>query len=78
MGGTMQRLVDHGHEVHVAYQTSGNIAVNDDDARRYAKFVKSFNDKFEVSTPESDSLYKEIVGFLDMKESGDIDTKSVR
>ncbi|WP_338239114.1 glucosamine-6-phosphate deaminase [Persicobacter diffluens] len=78
MGGTVQRLVDQGHEVHVAYQTSGNIAVMDDDARRYARFVKDFNDQFNISTKESDAAYKEIVGFLDMKETGDIDTPSVR
>src|SRR3954468_5190905 len=35
MGGTLIRLADHGHEVHVAYQTSGNIAVFDDDAIRF-------------------------------------------
>jgi glucosamine-6-phosphate deaminase len=29
MGGTFSRLVDQGHEVHVAYETSGNIAVLD-------------------------------------------------
>ncbi len=39
MGGTFIRLVDQGHEVHVAYQTSGNIAVFDDDAVRFADFV---------------------------------------
>ena len=38
MGGTLIRLVDQGHEVHVAYQTSGNIAVFDDDAMRFAEF----------------------------------------
>lgn len=30
MGGTFLRLVDQGHDVHVAYETSGNIAVHDD------------------------------------------------
>ena len=30
MGGTFLRMVDQGHDVHVAYETSGNIAVNDD------------------------------------------------
>lgn len=30
MGGTFIRLIDQGHDVHVAYQTSGNIAVLDD------------------------------------------------
>ena len=32
MGGTLDRLVSQGHEVHVAYQTSGSIAVSDEDA----------------------------------------------
>ena len=35
MGGTFDRLVSQGHEVHIAYQTSGNIAVSDHDALRY-------------------------------------------
>ena len=37
MGGTFARLIDQGHEVHVAYQTSGNIAVSDEDALRYVE-----------------------------------------
>ena len=49
MGGTLIRLVDQGHEVHVAYQTSGNIAVFDDDTIRYADFVAEFNRHFDVS-----------------------------
>lgn len=35
MGGTIHRLVEQGHEVHIAYQTSGNIAVCDEDVERY-------------------------------------------
>jgi glucosamine-6-phosphate deaminase len=42
-------LVDQGHEVHVAYQTSGNIAVFDDDAVRFADFVKDFNTLFGMN-----------------------------
>jgi glucosamine-6-phosphate deaminase len=42
MGGTFQRLVEQGHEVHVAYQTSGNIAVHDHDALRYLEFFEEF------------------------------------
>ena len=41
MGGTFQRLVDQGHDVHVAYQTSGNIAVGDDEALRYVATMKN-------------------------------------
>ena len=47
MGGTLIRLVDQGHEVHVAYQTSGNIAVFDDDAIRFMDFVSEFNRHFK-------------------------------
>ncbi|MDX2148211.1 MAG: glucosamine-6-phosphate deaminase [Planctomycetota bacterium] len=42
MGGTLIRLCDQGHDVHVAYQTSGNIAVWDDTAIRHADFVTEF------------------------------------
>lgn len=37
MGGTFDRLVEQGHEVHIAYQTSGNIAVSDEEALRYTE-----------------------------------------
>ena len=43
MGGTFDRLVEQGHEVHVAYQTSGNIAVSDYEALKYAEVVKDVN-----------------------------------
>ena len=40
MGGTFDRLVEQGHEVHVAYQTSGNIAVSDEEALKYAEVLR--------------------------------------
>jgi len=36
MAGTIERLVDQGHEVTVAYQTSGALRVSDAAARKYA------------------------------------------
>ena len=48
MGGTLLRLADQGHEVHVAYQTSGNIAVFDADALRFADFAADFNQLFGI------------------------------
>ena len=48
MGGTIIRLVDQGHTVHVAYMTSGNIAVFDHDARRFLDFVGRFGELFGV------------------------------
>ena len=49
MGGTLIRLADHGHEVHVAYQTSGNIAVFDDDAIRFSEFACDFDGLFGMN-----------------------------
>lgn len=46
MGGAIQRMVNHGHEVHVAYQTSGDIAVTDEEVMRYMHFMNAFNEVF--------------------------------
>ena len=40
MGGTLCRLVEHGHEVHVAYQVSGSNAVSDETLWRALVFVR--------------------------------------
>src|SRR5690606_11015206 len=48
MGGTLIRLAEQGHEVHVAYQVSGNIAVFDSDAIRFADFAAEFNRLFGI------------------------------
>jgi glucosamine-6-phosphate deaminase len=78
MGGTFQRLVDQGHEVHVAYQTSGNIAVADDEAVRFAEFVVDFNEKFEANNPKANRVYREAVKFLKNKKDSEIDNAEVR
>jgi glucosamine-6-phosphate deaminase len=41
MGGTLDRLVEHGHEVHIAYQTSGNLAVSNEEALKFVE-VRDF------------------------------------
>jgi glucosamine-6-phosphate deaminase len=78
MGGTFQRLHDQGHDVHVVYQTSGNIAVADDEALRFAEFVIDFNDKFESSNAKTNKIYKESVKFLKGKRDSEVDIESVR
>ncbi len=78
MGGTFQRLVDQGHEVHVAYQTSGNIAVADDEAFRFIEFVKDFNTEFGIKTPMADIIYGESENFLGEKKSGEKDSHSLQ
>lgn len=78
MGGTFQRLHDQGHEVHVAYQTSGNIAVADDEALRFAEFVVDFNDHFDAKNPKANRIYKEASKFLQNKKDSEIDIEEVR
>ena len=78
MGGTFQRLHDQGHDVHVVYQTSGNIAVADDEALRFAEFVIDFNEKFESSNAKANKIYKESVKFLKGKRDSEVDIASVR
>ncbi|MEO7988867.1 MAG: glucosamine-6-phosphate deaminase [Chryseolinea sp.] len=77
MGGTFIRLVDQGHEVHVAYQTSGNIAVFDDDAIRFADFVRDFNVQFGLSKSDGEKFYKKVVQSLKKKGPGQIDSPEV-
>ena len=47
MGGTLQRLINQQHDVHVAYMTSGNIAVSDEEMYRFLHFIAGFNKRFE-------------------------------
>jgi glucosamine-6-phosphate deaminase len=78
MGGTLIRLVDQGHEVHVAYQTSGNIAVFDDDAIRYADFAAEFNNHFDVSPERTAQLEAHVEEFLRNKKPGQVDSPEVQ
>jgi glucosamine-6-phosphate deaminase len=78
MGGTLIRLVDQGHEVHVAYQTSGNIAVFDDEAIRFTQFVLDFNRDFGLKDEKIETLYSQMNDFLNHKKPGDIDSEQVQ
>lgn len=78
MGGTFQRLVNQGHEVHVAYQTSGNIAVGDEEVIRYISVLNSMRKKFN---PENRGLlekYESIRHYLlHEKSKDDVDTPDI-
>ena len=79
MGGTIQRLVSQGHDLHVAYQTSGNIAVGDEEVTRFMHFVNGFNLLFMDSKDEViKKMYQDIKAFLATKKEGDMDTQAVR
>ncbi len=71
MGGTFDRLVTQGHEVHVAYQTSGNLAVSDEDALKYIEVI---SDLKENNKNGFNQLKKEISN----KNSTSIDSKQLR
>jgi len=77
MGGTLIRLVEQGHDVHVAYMTSGNIAVFDHDALRFADFVTEFNRLFEVDPPKTEAVWNRVRDFLKTKPRGQPDTEDV-
>ena len=78
MGGTLIRLVEQQHEVHIAYQTSGNIAVFDDDAIRFAEFVAEFNRAFGVDPQRTTELEAHIEEFLKNKTAGQVDSPEVQ
>nr|WP_315251136.1 glucosamine-6-phosphate deaminase [uncultured Flavobacterium sp.] len=78
MGGTFKRLHEQGHEVHIGYQTSGNIAVADDEALRFANFVCDYNDKFGIANIEADTIYNKSLEFLNNKKNSEIDIPEVR
>ncbi len=78
MGGTLRRLVQQGHDVHVAYETSGNIAVGDEEVVRFMHFINGFNQLFENSEDKVIcDKYAEIKKFFSTKKEGDMDTRDI-
>lgn len=69
MGGTFDRLVEQGHEVHIAYQTSGNIAVSDMDARKYAEIAMHINPSEKA---------QKIIDSISQKNESKVDSPEVR
>jgi glucosamine-6-phosphate deaminase len=78
MGGTLLHLTQSGHDVHVAYMTSGNIAVFDHDVDRYLDFVLRFLRAFEIPDKRVTELSRRVRAFLSQKRPGDVDSAEVR
>jgi glucosamine-6-phosphate deaminase len=78
MGGTFIRLVDQKHDVHVAYQTSGNTAVWDDDALRFVEFSIDFSEKMGMGQESMHTLYQNMRTFMDQKRPNQIDTPEIQ
>lgn len=78
MGGTFIRLVDQHHDVHVAYQTSGNTAVWDDDALRFVEFGIDFAEKMGYPQEALQTKYEQMRAFMAEKKPNQIDTKEIQ
>ena len=78
MGGTMARMVEQGHQVHVAYMVSGYLAVFDYDVERHADFVRAFNQIFGLDPAQSAMVEEHIDRFLRHKHAGEMDSPEVR
>jgi len=72
MGGTFDRLVSQGHEVHIAYQTSGNIAVSDYEALKFAEVSK------KIKCSKDDSFISGIIDQIKTKKDNTVDSVEVR
>jgi glucosamine-6-phosphate deaminase len=77
MGGTLITLAEQGHDVHVAYMTSGNIAVFDHDALRHIDYVSEFHEIFGLRTEQTNELEAKVRESIAGKHPGDPDIPEV-
>jgi len=78
MGGTFQRLHDQGHDVHVAYQRSGNIAVTDEFVTRFLDFAVGFEEIAGINNDKSEKIFEDVRAYLSRKKTNEIDTQQIR
>jgi glucosamine-6-phosphate deaminase len=78
MGGTFMRLHDQGHEVHVAYQTSGNIAVADEFVTRFIDFAVGFEHMFGIDNKKSQEILNSAREYISSKQKNQPDTDDIR
>jgi glucosamine-6-phosphate deaminase len=78
MGGTFLRLHDQGHDVHVGYQTSGNIAVTDEFVTRFLDFAVGFEEIAGIDTDKSGKILNAARKFIATKKSNQLDTPAIR
>ena len=78
MGGTFMRLVEQGHNVHVAYQTSGNIAVTDEFVTRFMDFAVGLEDMFGIDNVKTQQILAEAKSYLSLKKLHQADSAEIR
>lgn len=79
MGGTLRRLCDQHHDVHVAYETSGNIAVGDEEVIRYCEYLRDVCDKYQPENNPVRAKAEEIIHYLryEKVDNGEPERKEV-
>lgn len=77
MGGTLIRLIQDQHQVHIAYMTSGNIAVFDHDARMVADMVCEYNKLFGIDSDKSTQMAQAVRADIERKSPGQPDSESI-
>ncbi len=78
MGGTFLRLHQQRHDVHVAYQTSGNIAVTDEFVTRFIDFAVGFEEIVGLDTKRASEKFTEVKNYLAQKKDDDYDSADIR
>ncbi|HLY70659.1 MAG TPA: glucosamine-6-phosphate deaminase, partial [Puia sp.] len=78
MGGTFMRLHDQGHDVHVGYQTSGNIAVTDEFVTRFVDFAVGFEELSGIDSRKSSQILRDATAFLKNKRISNVDSQEIR
>ncbi|MEO8110418.1 MAG: glucosamine-6-phosphate deaminase [Ginsengibacter sp.] len=78
MGGTFMRLHDQGHDVHVAYQTSGNIAVTDEFVTRFLDFTVGFEKIFDIDNTISQTIFNQASAYINEKKASEKDSEEIR
>lgn len=71
MGGTFRRLCDQKHDVYVAYQTSGNIAVGDDEVIRYCEYLRDVCAQYSPNDNTVKQIAEDIIDYLRYKKVDD-------
>lgn len=78
MGGTLRRLVQQGHDVHVAFQTSGDVAVSDEDLTRTLMLSEKIAMHYGVFKNEQRHIIDDMRQAIAGKKPGDPDNEKVR
>jgi len=78
MGGTLLRLIEQGHDVHVAYQVSGNFAVSDEYVTRFLDFHQEYIEFYDKDNPVAQLQQEKILDFIKNKKDNDVDIPDLR